>query len=65
MHSASCADISYNRRTDGSSYIFLVIRGKKINEHTVLVGKSEGKITLGRSRHKWEKSIKVGLKELG
>lgn len=30
---------------------------------TILVGKARGKIALGRSRHKWEGSIKIDLGE--
>jgi hypothetical protein len=30
-----------------------------------LVGKSEGKRTLGRSRRRWEDNIKVDLQEIG
>jgi hypothetical protein len=31
----------------------------------VLVGKPEGKISLGRSRHKWEDNINMDLREVG
>jgi hypothetical protein len=31
----------------------------------VLVGKPEGKIPLGRPRHRWEYNIKVDLQEVG
>jgi len=30
-----------------------------------LVGKSEGKRTLGRPRHRWEDNIKMDLQEVG
>jgi hypothetical protein len=33
--------------------------------HRVLVGKPEGKRTLGRPRHRWEDNIKIGLQEFG
>ena len=33
--------------------------------YRVLVGKPEGKIPLGRRRHKWEDNIKMGLQEVG
>ena len=33
--------------------------------HRVLVGKPEGKRPLGRSRHRWEDNIKMGLEEVG
>jgi hypothetical protein len=32
--------------------------------HRVLVGKSEGKRPLGRSRRRWEDNIKMGLQEV-
>ena len=33
--------------------------------HRVLVGKLEGKRTLGRPRHRWEDNIKIDLQEVG
>jgi hypothetical protein len=33
--------------------------------YRVLVGKPEGKRPLGRSRHRWEDSIKADLQEVG
>jgi len=33
--------------------------------HRVLVGKSEGKRPLGRSRHRWEDNINMHLQEVG
>jgi len=33
--------------------------------HRVLVGKPEGKRTLGRPRHRWEDNIKIDLQEVG
>ena len=33
--------------------------------HRVLVGKSEGKILLGRPRRRWEDNIKMDLQEVG
>ena len=33
--------------------------------HTVLVGKPEGKIPLGRPRRRWEDNIKIDLEEVG
>jgi hypothetical protein len=34
--------------------------GEKRNAYRVLVGKSEGKRPLGRSRHRWKDKIKMG-----
>jgi hypothetical protein len=33
--------------------------------HMVLVGKPEGKRSLGRPRHRWENNIKMDLQEVG
>ena len=33
--------------------------------HRVLVGKPEGKRSLGRPRHRWEDNIKMDLQEVG
>jgi hypothetical protein len=35
------------------------------NVHETFVGKSEGKRSLGRPRHRWEDNIKMGLREIG
>jgi hypothetical protein len=39
--------------------------GKGRGVYSVLVGKPEGKIPLGRPRHRWEDNIKLDLKEIG
>ena len=39
--------------------------GEKRGIHRVLMGKPEEKKPLGRSRHKWEDSIKMDLQEVG
>ena len=33
--------------------------------HRILVGKPEGKRTLGRTRRRWEDNIKLDLREVG
>jgi hypothetical protein len=33
--------------------------------YRILVGKSEGKRPLGRTRHRWEDTIKMYLREIG
>jgi hypothetical protein len=38
--------------------------GKMRNIYNILVGKTEGKRPLGRSRRKWENNIKMDLREL-
>ena len=42
-----------------------VINSPIVVEHRVLVGKSEGKRPLGRTRHRWEDNIKMDLQEVG
>jgi len=39
--------------------------GEDRGMHRVLVGKSEGKRSLGRPRHRWEDNIKMDLQEVG
>jgi hypothetical protein len=34
-------------------------------EKRILVGKPEGKILLGRPRHRWEDNIRIYLREIG
>jgi hypothetical protein len=38
--------------------------GKIRSAYKILVGKPEGKRTLGKSRHKWEYNIKIDLRKL-
>jgi len=38
---------------------------KEKNKYNVLVGKPEGKRSLGRPRHRQEDDIKIDIKELG
>jgi len=37
--------------------------GERRSAYTILVGRSEGRKTLGRPRHRWEDNIKVDLHE--
>jgi hypothetical protein len=39
--------------------------GEKRNAYRILVGKPEGKRTLGRPRRRWEDSIRMDLREIG
>jgi hypothetical protein len=39
--------------------------GERRGVHRVLVGKSEGKRPLGRTRRRWEDNIKMDLQEVG
>ena len=38
--------------------------GVRRGAYSILVGKPEGKRPLGRSRHRWEDSIKIVLQEV-
>jgi hypothetical protein len=38
--------------------------GQRRGVYRVLLGKSEGKRLLGRSRHRWENNIKMDLQEV-
>jgi hypothetical protein len=39
--------------------------GEIRNAYRILVGKPEGKIPLGMSRHRWEVNTKMDLREMG
>jgi len=39
--------------------------GENRGIYRVLVGKSEGKIPLGRTRHRWEDNINMDIEEVG
>jgi hypothetical protein len=39
--------------------------GAGIDVYRVLVGRPEGKRSLGRPRHRWEDSIEMDLREIG
>jgi len=39
--------------------------GKRRDGYRILVGKPEGKRPLGRTKHRWEDSIKMDLQEVG
>jgi hypothetical protein len=39
--------------------------GEKMNAYRILVGKLEGKRSLGRPRSKWVNNIKIDLREIG
>jgi hypothetical protein len=39
--------------------------GEERGVHRVLVGKLEGKMSLGRPRHRWEDNIKMDVEEVG
>jgi hypothetical protein len=43
----------------------VVRMGERRGAYRVLVGKSEGKIPLGRRRHRWEDNIKMDTQEVG
>jgi hypothetical protein len=39
--------------------------GQERKVHRVLVGKPEGKIQLGRPRHRWRDGIRMNLRKIG
>jgi hypothetical protein len=39
--------------------------GEKRNTYRILVGKSEGKRPLGRTRPRWEDNIRMDLRDIG
>jgi hypothetical protein len=39
--------------------------GEKRNPYRILVGRPEGKRSLGRGRHRWVDNIKIDLREIG
>jgi hypothetical protein len=39
--------------------------GEKWNAHRILVGKAEGKRSLGRPRSRWDDVVKIDLREIG
>ena len=39
--------------------------GERKSVYKLLVGKPEGKRSLGRPRHRWEDNIKIDLQEVG
>jgi hypothetical protein len=39
--------------------------GEKRNPYRILVGKPEGKRSLGRPRRRWVANIKIDLREIG
>jgi hypothetical protein len=38
--------------------------GEKRSSYRILVGRSEGKRSLGRPRHRWEDNIKMDLQDV-
>jgi hypothetical protein len=41
------------------------MNGEKMNAHAILVGKPDGKRSLGRTGLRWESNIKTDLREIG
>jgi len=46
-------------------YPFVACMGERRGTYRCMVGKSEGKRTLGRYRRRWENNIKMDLQEVG
>jgi hypothetical protein len=52
-----------SRRMRWAGYVVHI--GERKGAYRVLVGKPEGKIPLGRPRHRWEDNMKMNLQEVG
>ena len=52
-----------SRRMRWAGYVARMEKGRGV--HKVLVGKPEGKRSLGRPRRRWEDNIKMDLQEVG
>ena len=52
-----------SRRMRRAGHVARMEEGRGV--HKVLVGKPEGKSTLGRQRRRWEDHIKMDLQEVG
>jgi len=63
MYSPNIVRVIQSRRMIWASHV--VRMGDRRVVYRVFVGKPEGKRPLGRSRHRWEESIKMALQEEG
>jgi hypothetical protein len=52
-----------SRRLRWTGHVARMLEGRGVDR--VLVGKPEGKITLGRPRRKWEDNVRMDLQEVG
>jgi hypothetical protein len=52
-----------SRRMRGAGHVARM--GEKRNVYSIMVGKREGKIPLGRPRRRWVDNIKMDLREIG
>jgi hypothetical protein len=52
-----------SRRMEGVGHAARMLEVR--NAYKILVGKLEGKRPHGRSRHRWEDNIRIGLREMG
>jgi hypothetical protein len=52
-----------SRRRKRTGYIACM--GERKEVYKILVSKPEGKISLGRTRHRWEDNIKMDIQEVG
>jgi hypothetical protein len=52
-----------SRRMRWAGHIALI--GEKRNAYRILVGKPEGKRSLGRPRRRWEENIEIDLRQVG
>ena len=52
-----------SRRLRGGGHVARM--GERTGAYRILVGKPEGRILLGKDRHRWEDDIKMDLTEVG
>jgi hypothetical protein len=52
-----------SRRLKWGGHVARMVEGRSV--YTILIGRSEGKIPLGRPRRRWEDNIKMDLRKIG
>jgi len=62
-YSSNIVSVVKSRRKRGAGHVTRMVERRGV--YRVLVGKMEGKRTLGRPRHTWEDNIKLDLQEVG
>ena len=62
-YSPNIVRVIKSRRMRWAGHVERMEEGRGV--HKVLVGKPEGKISLGRPRRRWEDNIKLDLEEVG
>ena len=62
-HLPNIVRVVKSRRTGWAGHVVRIGKGRGV--HRVLVGKPEGKRTMGRPRRRWEDNIKMDFQEVG